>query len=69
LTITKQNEEILEGYNFKASHNHNVPTPIPMMPTIRTGKPTNKLELMIEQFIKEMNQLNVNLVKLENLVL
>jgi hypothetical protein len=62
LTITKQNEEILKGYNFKVSHNHNVPTPIPMMPTTRTEKPTNKLELTIKQFIKEMNQLNINMV-------
>jgi hypothetical protein len=41
-TITKQNEEILEGYNFKASHNHNVPTPTPMMPVMRTeNQPTS----------------------------
>ncbi len=33
-----------------------------MMPTTRTEKPTNKLELTIKQFIKEMNQLNINMV-------
>lgn len=34
-----------------------------MMPMTRTEKPTNKLEWMIGQLIKETNQLNVNLVQ------
>jgi hypothetical protein len=63
LTIIKWKEESLEGYNFKTLHTHNVSTPIPMMPTMIIEKPTNKLESMMGQLIKEMNQWNANLVQ------
>jgi len=63
LTIIKWKEEDLESYNFIASHNHNIPTPIPMMPMMIIKEPMNKLESMMGQLIKEMNQLSVNLVQ------